>query len=393
MTDFQKNILSLIRNSILQVHEALPEDCDWNAVYRFGKMQQATMMLYYGAVNSGYAGNAEGFLKLRQNAMYCTAVEQNQLCQAERIFSCFDHAEVDYLPLKGITLKQLYPATEMRTMSDIDVLIRTEQYDRIRPLMVELGFTEGVQSDHEYVWQRAGGVYVELHKALVPSYETDFAACYRDPWSRAKPVEGCPHRYSMSAEDAFVYLLMHLAKHYRGGGIGVLHMTDIWLYLRANPHMDEAEITGQLRQLGLLKFYENVRHTLRVWFEGGTSDEMSERITRCVLSSGSYGTDDGRTRAAVLRDAERSGSTRKAKRKMTLSALFPSYGVMKEKYPVLRPLPVLLPGAWIYRWVTALLFRRENIRVLRRKTAVTSVSQVESYRQSLEYVGLHYREK
>ena len=393
MTECQKIILSLIRNSVLPGHEALPEDCDWSAVYRLGKKQQATALLYYGAVNSGYTGNAEGFLNLRQDAMCCAAVEQNQLCQAERILDCFDRENVDYLPLKGITLKKLYPATELRTMSDIDILIRTEQYDRIRPLMVQMGFTEGTQSDHEYIWERAGGVYVELHKCLMPSYDKDFAAHYRDPWQRAKPVAGHPNRYAMSPEDTFVFLLVHLAKHYRNGGIGLLHMTDIFVYLRANPHMDEETIACQLRQLGLLQFYENVRHTLDVWFDGAAADQMAECITRCVLHGGSYGTGADRVRASVLRGAERSGSTKQAKYKMTLAALFPPYRVMKEKYPVLRPLPILLPGVWVYRWVTALLFRRDNIRVLRRKISGVSLSDVESYRQSLEYVGLRQRGK
>ena len=48
---------------------------------------------------------------------------------------------------------------------------------------------------------------------------------------------------------------------------------------------------------------------------------------------------------------------------------------------------------WVYRWVTALLFRRDNIRVLWRKTSGVSLSDVESYRQSLEYVGLRQRGK
>ena len=149
MTECQKIILSLIRNSVLPGHEALPEDCDWSAVYRLGKKQQATALLYYGAVNSGYTGNAEGFLNLRQDAMCCAAVEQNQLCQAERILDCFDRENVDYLPLKGITLKKLYPATELRTMSDIDILIpATALHTKIiDPSLVYIGTApEGVSS-------------------------------------------------------------------------------------------------------------------------------------------------------------------------------------------------------------------------------------------------------
>ena len=47
----------------------------------------------------------------------------------------------------------MYPKTEMRVMSDADILIRTEQYDKIRPIMVELGYSKGRGNAFENLFQ------------------------------------------------------------------------------------------------------------------------------------------------------------------------------------------------------------------------------------------------
>ena len=46
------------------------------------------------------------------------------------------------MPLKGCNMKALYPSPELRVMGDADILIRVEQYDRIRPIIQSLGFEE-----------------------------------------------------------------------------------------------------------------------------------------------------------------------------------------------------------------------------------------------------------
>ena len=58
----------------------------------------------------------------------------------------------------------------MRTMGDADILIKTEQYERIVPIMNRLGYLPGVESNHEYVWDKKNMLHVELHKMLIQSY-------------------------------------------------------------------------------------------------------------------------------------------------------------------------------------------------------------------------------
>lgn len=53
---------------------------------------------------------------------------------SEEVFAAFDKNGIAYMPLKGILLKKLYPCPEMRVMGDLDILIKTEQYTKIKSI-------------------------------------------------------------------------------------------------------------------------------------------------------------------------------------------------------------------------------------------------------------------
>ena len=176
----------------------------------------------------------------------------------------------------------------MRVMGDIDILIKTEQYDKIRPIMQSLGFKELPCGEYEFKWSK-GQVLVELHQRLTSPTNKDFCRCYGDGWKLAMPLEGTTeHIYSK--EDTLVYLFMHFTHHYRKSGISLLHLIDIYLYLKKHKNMDEEYLLRKLNELKLAEFFENVKKTVEVCFNGGTADEKTKIILKRVFYGGFYGT-------------------------------------------------------------------------------------------------------
>jgi len=45
---------------------------------------------------------------------------------------------------------------------------------------------------------------------------------------------------------------------------------------------------------------------------------------------------------------------------------------------------------WVYRWVTALLFRRRNIQIQKRQLKIVTAENISSFQEFLEYVGLSF---
>lgn len=292
------------------------------------------------------------------------------------------------MPLKGTLQKTLYPKTEMRKMGDADILINIEQYDTIRSIMKNLGYTEKYESDHEFTWEKKP-VHIELHKWLIPSYNKDYYRYYGDGWKTTKPQEEYAFRYRMDPDDEMIYLFTHFAKHYRDAGIGIRHLVDLWVFRKNHPDLNEEYICRELKKLRLLEFYENILHTLRCWFEDEPGDEKTEFITRHIFTSGEYGSAENARLSCVLRDAGNERSAESVKSKRFFRLLFPEYTEMSQKYRILQKTPVLLPVLWIVR-ILGQMFRFRKMNRFVKNRLNFKAEEVSVYQQALHYVGLDF---
>lgn len=387
MNDLQRGVLTLLRSAITGEKLALPEGFVLEDAEEIIKRHHIATLAYTGAAQCGIPTNTPLMQKLFRQ--YCLIMMQSerQMQAAQRIFDAFDAAGIDYLPLKGCNMKALYPKPELRVMGDADILIRVSQYERIRPIMLELGFEEQVESDHELIWH-SSDLHVELHKRLIPSYNKDYYAYFGDGWRLAKFDAGT--RYTLVVEDDFVYQFTHFAKHYRDGGIGCRQVTDLWVYLRTYPDLDEAYIEAELRKLQLLEFYQNIRRLIGVWFDGAQSDERTEFITGFIFSGGSWGNWEAHVLSAEVKKSKAAGSIVRGRFKSILTTIFPPASAITAVYPILKKSPWLLPLIWPLRWIQVLLFRRKNLKIKSRELQIASADRIQSHQEALNYVGLDF---
>lgn len=383
MTDFQIGILRLVKSALTGESVSVPESFDWEEALTTAKKHQIIPLIYYGVKYSSLTP-PEDIMRILELATFkSVAFSQNQLYALDCIYKAFDENGIDYMPLKGACLKLIYPQPELRLMGDADILIRYEQYGKTRPIMTALGFNEVLESDHELVWDKKGILHAELHKRLIPSYNKDYYKYYGDGWRFARRGNGC--RYDMRDEDTYVYLFTHYAKHYRDGGIGIRHMTDLYVFSDKHPGLDNKKIESALSKMGLSEFYKNIMDTADVWFRGKKSTDMTDFITEKIFSSGSYGTPSAH---AVSKETRISGCLKNR----LIARIFPPRHSMEQSFPILKKRPALLPLLWAARWFRALIFRRENIKSEYGKIKNISGSQIEEYNEELRYVGLGFDE-
>lgn len=288
MNRLQRQILDLLYCCLTGERVQLDADFDWTVAGPLGVAHQILPMLYHGAIQSQLSIPESVKANLEKASIRAVFVDQNQLYEIEQIRQNFLNNGIGFMLLKGALLKRLYPRSDMRPMGDVDILIKTEQYDKIRPIMLQLGYQEIQESDHELVWNKPGALHVELHKRLIPSYNKDYYSYFGDGWRLAQTSDGLEH--SMQDEDAFIYIFTHFAKHYRSAGIGIRHMMDLHIFLRAKPEIDRDYIETELKKLQLFTFYRNVMETLAVWFEGKEDTVMSDYMTDRIFGSGAFGT-------------------------------------------------------------------------------------------------------
>ena len=387
MDALQKGVLTLVRSGLSGQAMALPDGFDLEQAYPELMRHQVMALGYLGAVHCGLDKKQPIMQELFRNYAQCLQRSESQMAALERVYQAFDKAGVDYMPVKGCNVKALYPSPELRTMGDADILIRVEQYDTIKPIMLELGFSESVESDHELNWT-CGPLLVELHKRLIPSYNKDYHRYYGDGWRLATICEGT--HYYMSNEDEFIYLFTHFAKHYRGGGIGIRHLIDLQLYLDSHPELDVEYVRRELGQLQLCVFFENIKKVLGVCFEDMAEDAVTEFMIGHIFASGAYGTNAMRKIADVVRDAQQKKSVSSARKSRLIRAVFLPYDAMKDKYPVLKRVPVLLPVYWVVRGFGIVFSGKGKVRKFAKEFNDASVEQAQLYQQALDYVGLDF---
>ena len=390
MNAIHEGILLLMKSAVTGESYALPEGFLMDEAYEVIKRHNIVSLAYDGAVKCGVAKDLPVMQEMFRTYLRILMHSEGQMRAIDEVCRAFDASGIDYMPLKGCNLKNMYPKPELRQMGDADILIKKEQYDIIRPQMQKMGFTEVMESDHELVWKRKD-LYLELHKHLIPSYNKDYYAYFGNGWRLAKKAEGT--RYILAPEDEFIFIFTHFAKHYRDAGAGCRYVLDLWVYKRKHPGMDEAYITGELEKLQLKDFYENIMRLMKVWFEGAMPDEKSEFITGFILEGGTWGCREYRNLASEVKNANSTGSAKRGKVKTVLQAFFPSAQAISGLFPVLRKAPWLLPLFWPVRWVSTLLFRPENVRRRSRELRENTSDVVSAYHESLRYVGLDFNFK
>ncbi len=377
-------ILNLIRVAMDVACKNVPLSVDFEFLYELAKKHQIENLLFYGMEKCGIKGEGEKWDSFYNAVCKNIYISEIQQYESQRIFAAFEENGIEYMPLKGVLLKSIYEKADMRTMSDLDILIKEVEYLRISKVMRSLGYTEVRESDHELVWTNERFVCVELHKRLIPSYNKDYNAFFGDGWKFAhKSGESQLHR--MNAEDEFVYIFTHFAKHYRDSGVGIKQLLDLWVYKEKNPNIDKEYVISCLKELNLDVFYANICSVLGVWMGCKEHTETTEKITDFIFDSGVYGTSQNMIMSGEIKDK----SLEKKRGRLCLLArkVFKPLAFMKKRYPVLKHIPILLPFMWFVRLFDALINKKERVSDLFIRLSPKEIAQ---YKKELESVGLSY---
>ncbi|MBE6976544.1 MAG: hypothetical protein E7439_05035 [Ruminococcaceae bacterium] len=387
MNTTQLGVLTLLRSAVTCQSLPVPEGFSLEEAMPLIRGHHMITAIYDGAVRCGIDRKNPAMQRLFAGYVKALQVSEGQMAELARLFEAFEAEGIEYMPLKGSRIKYLYPKPELRMMGDADVLIRLEQYGKIIGIMRALGYADKGESDHELIWQNPG-LYLELHKRVIPSYNEDYHAYFGDGWQLAKVKDGC--RWSMTPEDEMVYLFTHFAKHYRDGGIGCRHILDLWVYLRANPKLDHSYVMAELEKLQIATFYQYIRELIAYWFEDGQGDERLEFMSDYVFASGSWGKMEDRIRSITLREEKRSALGLKGKFAYGWKLMFPSAKVLERKYTILQKAPWTLPAVWLVRPFYKALFERKSLEEKKQEMDALDKDALESHEQMLKYMGLEY---
>ena len=378
-----RDILHLISAALNEKESVrLSDNTDWNKIFSIAKKHNIISSVYKGMelLPQEKLPDDELFLKLQIQYGYEIRQSALQLQEIERIQSAFENAGIYSIAMKGCNTKLRYPETALRSMGDLDILIKADQNKLVFDAMRELGYTEfeeGRKHDHYRGGSSAG---IEMHRELVPA-NSEFSEYYKDIWTRCSAKDDSTYTYSMSIEDEYIFNIIHLIQHFKLGGIGIRFIMDVYVYNHLCT-LDHAYVNEEFEKLGIRKFVDNLVKLSENWFDNKlfSDDEMVllKKLGKYILNGGLFGSAEN---ASALQ-------TSKGRNKFLLSAVFPDYKSMVSLYPWLEGKAFLLPYAWAHRGIKSLFFRRGNIKTMVGIYKHTDKDKTQKLKRFYSYCGL-----
>lgn len=342
---------------------ALPKEFSLAELYAFARLHGVEAMVYHGLCRLEMDESDPVWKDWENRAGMLLTQSIVQLAERDRLLLALPGEGIALLPVKGCWLKEQYPEIDYRQMSDLDLLIHQEDVPKANALMLQWGYVweEDLVENHDS-YGKPPYLGIELHRSLLPPEDSHYGY-YEKIWEKAVPVDGLPGVFRLKPEDEYIYYIVHLYKHILHAGTGIRSFLDSLVYRKTYPDMDRAYLLRELKLLRLDAFAVCVETLADCWFDTGTPiPQHMEDMQMSILCAGTYGTVSRRVRNEMYALRQRFNSPAAVKIAYLFSTLFLPLKGMRELYPILEKLPVLLPVFWIWRLISRLLFRPRTLK-------------------------------
>ena len=343
----------------------VPEDCDWDALFRISQEQKLTAVVYSALAKTGQTPPV-----WRSAAMRDVVYQAQAGAEFLRLYRALSERGLHPLVVKGILCRETYPEPDARISSDEDLYVPLAEYDRFHQIMKELGFkTEepDMENAHELRYFR-NGLMIEGHWELFPqdnSALNALNALSEGFWARTvtREVSGVPMRV-LEPTDHMTFLLLHLFKHFINSGAGVRQICDVAQWAKANP-IEWPRVLEAMQAAHAALFagavFDAGERFFGMPYPTGWPRADCEALLSDALDGGVYGSatmsrkHSGSMTLAAVEDTAHANGFRPL-----LRTLFPNRAVMETSYPWVKKSAALMPAAWTLRIVRYLRSRGED---------------------------------
>lgn len=372
----QTTILKLVEKDLFGSDYTPDEVTDWQAVFRESRLQAVVLSVYNAAGNCIPEELVE--------KLEITAV--NRLQKNIKVHQ--DHAtlhklmtknEIPYCILKGCASSYYYPDFCLRTMGDVDFLIRKEDIPRATQVLKDAGFEPWEEEHICHIVFRKGKMHLEMHfePAGMPDGKAgELVRRYlEDIFEKSEQVqkESAVFRKPSDFHHGLV-ILMHTYHHLLSEGVGLRHLSDLAVFF---DHFSDEEFKNlfyeKLSELGLWRFaqimacvsHQYLGLPYRSWM-GEVDEKLCTDVLNDILNGGNFGKKDHDNRVdqgKVISNRGKSGVEKSSFAQMS-SVLNES---ASKNFPFLYKVKILRPLGWtaagiriIYNMITG---KRRMIKV------------------------------
>ena len=347
-------IIELIKISLnLYTDYHLLKDANYEKIYKLSKKQGLSNLTYYGINKINPPINKELYTKWENDCINAIVYDVYHQEAYKQIKKQFNKKQIEYMMLKGIILKKLYPTTDMRTMGDIDILIHPHQRHQVKEIMNSLDYTTLVyQKNNEDIYEKNPDITIEIHTELFEK-KSIYYHSYKNIWNKLDKYSNSTE-YKFNLDDFYIFIITHFAKHYYHAGSGIRNIIDIYLFRKKYlKKLNKTYIETKLKEINLLQFEQDILSLIDVWFNNKKHNEATKEMQQYIFESGIKGKQENIYYNQIKKY--------KTKTNYIIHRIFLPLPEMKNHYPILNKIIILLPILYTYRILISILKKPQLI--------------------------------
>lgn len=372
MNKAQEYIVQILNHSIHNKKMELDtnEDISWKDILEECKSHNIEALVYYGIHSNTLKTIDKETLESWKKQTFMSNIYQiNHIKQISNVLSIFNDKNIPVIVLKGLVIRDLYPKSELRTMGDADILVHEKDMETVINILNSLGYEEESRNTYHIEFEK-GNSHIEVHWLLTNEGMFKGMDEFNNHiWSNTKKVKiGESNALSMCDEDLLLYLCIHMAKHFINSGFGIRQVCDVFLLVdQRNKFIDWNRFMIKAKRSGIDKFTMSIFAICNKLFGMSIPDELEQYKIReekninliidAIFANGVHGHSD----KIAIRAKQLAYENNNNKASIIASfrrVYFPSSDKLGDKYGYAKKYKLLLPVAWIHRFVNT-IFRKD----------------------------------
>ena len=365
---------------------------NWMMIMQLAKKHQVQGIVYYQCKDC----LPEDVRKSLEDSFWTTTYYYaNRKILLKEISKAFRQSGLSFFCVKGYEVAQFYPVPTLRTMGDCDIVVHREDVPRAIRILQSLNY-KGEDSVTLQQWGcNKNGLHFEVHSKLIQEgeYATSNQIMFFNNYDKYLKDE------ILNPSFHFLFLLMHLRKHFLNRGVGIRQFVDLAAMIKNNDQLNWNWIENKLVYLNLQRFAHVCYALVKCWFEivvpveyANLDEDFVEQMTTKILEDGVFGFDNSENKKTNAHTALiiSKGPLWLKRIQLIMHSSFLNYEIMRG-YPgceFIDGRPWLLPIAWFRRFVVILKEKDKNSTVNVLKNCMIPEEELRERKEILEKMGL-----
>ena len=339
-------------------------------IYKMSEIHHVVPMIYNAAYNEDFFKECDANFQ----AMFKSSAFRYIFSQIQRtnhfleVYKKLSEKNIKILVFKGIIFRNMYNNPDDRISSDEDILIKKEDYEKVKEFFLSEGFEFIDKGEECAYFSKSTGLCIEVSTSLFSHESRAYGhlnKLFEDVFEKSIKINiDKIDILTLSHEQHLIYIVFHNMKHFLTGGFGIRQVADFSKYIETyGEYINWEKFWSDLKDLNYDTFALNLIE-ISLKYLGFNDDKItypdnitsfdelknsqkyyinSESLINDILDAGVFGasTMDRKHTALMTLDA-----VEDKKKSNRLKAVFPNVNYLKDNYTYLQKYPILLPVAW-----------------------------------------------